>query len=210
MKSMYLLVKGLTLLSLVTSVVKADHTGETGSVAHLQGETRELQSLVQASWLNYNVKDSVYRFSSDVDRLVYCIQQSTDRNASTRDHNGEVDHHTEEPGCPSQCSYYLNNANNSFRYVSNYLYDTYNDFPQIYYQWRETDNSLRAIHVTNPGPGPGPGPQPQTYRCVAVDTGWEEHSGGHVAYGNSIYSAQNNALYQCKRFHGACRISSCQ
>lgn len=198
MKKVALLVKVLLLVSTITSV-KADHVGQIGSVAYLRGETRELLSLVQSSWLNYNVKDSVYRFSSDVDRLAYCVEHGRENSRN----------HLEEQGCPSSCSYYLNNANNSFRYVSNYLYDTYYDLPQVYNQWRSTDSALRAVHV-HPGPGPGPQPQPQTVKCVAVDTGWEEHYGGHVAYGYNIYSAQNNALSQCRRYHGSCRISSCQ
>ena len=172
----------------------ADHTGKPGSVGNLAGETDRLDRAVQYSSLNYNVKYAVSRFSQDVDRLHDCV----DHSEINRDHTG-----TTNPGCPSQCSYYLNYARSSFQDVERYLYDTNFDYPQVYQAYRSAKYALEQIYVL------GPTPTTQNYKCVAFDMGWEEHAGGHAAYGKNYNDAQRSALYQCQRYHPSCRVVRC-
>lgn len=180
------LVGSLVVLTMFLSGIafaSRDHTG--GAVDTLVYDASQLEQMVRYSPLNYSVKDAVSRFNYDVERLGYCADHS-------RDHDG----------CPAACKYDLYNAQESFRPVSRYLYDTQYEYPQIYNQYRRTQYSLSAVQVDQAPTMP--------VKCVAVDSGWEEHFGGHAAYGNSLYEAQNNATRECRRYHGSCRIQSCQ
>jgi hypothetical protein len=187
---------GLLSALLIGSLVRADHTDPQGSIGLLDSEADELVQEVQYSNLNSNVKYAVYDFGTAVHRLVDCVKLGR----SGRDHTDEV-------GCPARCRYQLQYAQSQFSEVSRYLRDTQYDYPYVYRQWRSTSRALSSIYVD--GPGPGPGPQPLTYVCVARDSGWEEHFGGHKAYGRSVIEAQRNALTECKRHHGNCLIQSC-
>lgn len=40
--------------------------------------------------------------------------------------------------------------------------------------------------------------------CVAEDVGWEEHAGGHVAYGFFPELVRQRAIRECEQFHGSC------
>ncbi len=63
----------------------------------------------------------------------------------------------------------------------------------------------------HPGPRPGPGPRPRFERfyCIAVDRGFEEHRGGHFGDGPDLRWAEREAMRECMRYHGSCRIRSC-
>lgn len=50
----------------------------------------------------------------------------------------------------------------------------------------------------------------RTFECTAADNGWEEHWGGHRALGRTQMAASRNALRECERFHGSCRVTRCQ
>ena len=60
------------------------------------------------------------------------------------------------------------------------------------------------------GGGHGPGPGHGSWTCKAVDSGWEEHWGGHTATGRTQNLAQRNAIRECERHHGRCVIRSCE
>jgi hypothetical protein len=181
-------------LALTSSVASADHTDPVGSVGRLEHESRELQREVSYTNLNYNVKRAVSDFDREVFELVNCVE------FGFRDHTDHV-------GCPQRCGYQLRRTQTSFQEVARYLRDTQYDYPYVYDQYQHTSRALRSIYLD--GQGPGPGPNPTTYRCVAKDSGWEEHFGGHPAYGRTLIEAQRNALSECQRHHGRCLIQSC-
>lgn len=63
-----------------------------------------------------------------------------------------------------------------------------------------------------PHPRPHPRPYPPPYaffQCTAVDSGWEEHRGGHIAAGYHQRQAEQQALSLCQQFHGNCYITQC-
>lgn len=182
----------LIVLSLIAGAqLRADHNSPVGSVALLMAYTDDLERAVRYSSLNYNIQSSVYRFASDVDRLAECVR-----------YGGPFDDHTENPGVPQQCRYQLDYARSSFSVVSRYLWDTNYEYPQVYHAWEHSRGALNALYVIGGGGG-------GQISCVAVDNGWEEHYGGHVGYGRSRYEAERQALNECQRRHGRCRIQSC-
>jgi len=181
----------------------ADHSAPVGSVGLLLAYTQDLEQAVRYSGLRYEVQYTVYRFHSDVRRLADCVRRGP----------WVHDDHASVPGCPSSCSRELYEARASFQQAERYLYDTQWDFPHVYRAYLNVRQALHAISITgggHPFPGPGPGPGPSLLRCVAVDAGWEEHFGGHLGYGRTIYEAQRMALRECERHHGRCRIQSCR
>lgn len=212
---------GFSILLLGSLVVKADHNSPSGSVGRLQYEAQELAQAVRYFGLNYNVVQAVDRFNYDVSRLSQCVGMGG-RAMGGRDLNNLAEHlenpmvrdHNEQIGVPFQCRSYLDRVQRSFYPVERYLNDTYYDFPQLYRNYRETREALNAVQVgggfPGPGPGPSPFPGPANISCVAVDLGWEEHSGGHVGYGRSVGEAQRTALMACQQFHGRCRIRECR
>lgn len=60
------------------------------------------------------------------------------------------------------------------------------------------------------GGGGVPNPPQQSWVCTAVDSGWEEHGGGHAGYAYNQVVAQRQALASCQRHHGSCRIRECR
>lgn len=48
-----------------------------------------------------------------------------------------------------------------------------------------------------------------SWECSARDAGWEEHRGGHKAFGRDRRTAEYQAISQCERLHGRCQIISC-
>lgn len=182
---------------LAWSVSYGDHNSPLGSVGLLMTEAEELNQVVQYSTLGYSVKQAVSNFSYSVQQLVDCVRS-----------NGRpvVNDHLEDPFCPESCSRQLQSTRYSFRIAERSLYDTNWDYPEVYRAYVSVRRALNAITVSGHNPGPGP----QLISCVAVDNGWEEHFGGHVGYGRSIYDAQRAALMECQRVHGRCRIRSCR
>jgi len=198
---------GLFLL-LLTSVTRADigiNIGGIGinigggrdySVRYLQNETNQLVQVVRYANLDYTIQREVFEFQRAVEYLADCAQFR----GRPQGHGGF--------GVPGHCRDELQQARGQFQQVSYYLNGTQGYYPQVYNQYRQTAQALQNVQVGGPGPGPGPGPQP-TYSCVAVDNGWEEHAGGHLGYGRTVYEAQRVALGNCQRVHGSCRIRSC-
>lgn len=70
------------------------------------------------------------------------------------------------------------------------------------------DGSSGACYSGNGGGGGGGGQN--FWTCTAVDSGWEEHRGGHVGRGRSRFQAENQAIAECNRDHGRCRITQCR
>jgi len=215
--------RGLTLMiftilmAMRGEIASADHTSPTGSVSRLVYESQELVQTVRYVGLNYNVQQSVDRFNYDVLRLSDCIRFYGNRGLVGESSLTSGDHleapdmrdHTENPGVPSQCRMNLDVARRSFAQVERYLYDTNYDYPQVYRSYLETREALYSLQSVV-FPGPGPGTQPGQVTCTAVDSGWEEHGGGHLGYGYNLMQAQRMAIGQCQRFHGRCRIQQCR
>ena len=84
--------------------------------------------------------------------------------------------------------------------MDRYLWDTQFEYPQVYFQYLEVKKSLALIQNEI---------QPGLYSCIAIAADWENHTGGHVGYGNDPYAAKRNALKECNRYHNWCQISSC-
>jgi hypothetical protein len=206
MKRYALLIIGAFYLALF-GIARADHDTGNVDIDALSRATEYLETEVRYSTLNYQVKQTVSQFSYDVDRLVYCVERSRPFPFRATEHvvPGTYDHSS---GCPRECAMDLNLAKQSFNPVNRYLYDVQYDFPQVYRAYQETRFALNRITVGGPGPGPGPGGR--LVKCTAVDSGWEEHGGGHTAYGRSVSEAQRASLQECNRFHGSCHIRSCQ
>lgn len=181
-------------VALVTSNLKAERVSVRNSVQQLVYQTQQLDSEVRYAPINYEIKNSVARFSDDVYRLKSCT-----------DFTG----HSHGYGIPLRCQNELYTARNTFQYAEQYLRNTYNAFPGIYREYVDTRQALYTLQVINPGPGPGPGPIYSNYRCQASDAGWEEHGGGHIGYGRVVAQAQRQAILECRRFHGSCRILRC-
>lgn len=130
---------GFVLLLLVQfNLAYADH--KEGSVAALAEETETLDYYVQNSTLRYRVKEAVDLFSNDVKYLEDCVRYYSV--------NTVVLDHSEEPGVPRACEYYLRMAKDSFRPVARYLYDTDWDYPRIYRAYRDTRYALYSLKVT--------------------------------------------------------------
>jgi hypothetical protein len=55
--------------------------------------------------------------------------------------------------------------------------------------------------------GGGHRPSRGRVECRAVDRGWEEHRGGHVAEGFNEFLVRQRALGECQRFHARCQVS---
>jgi len=188
----------LALALVVTSAARADHTAPVGSVGRLLEETVELEGAVRHSYLAYHVKSAVFRFANEVRILADCVRFGP----------RPIHHdHLEDMGCPVACRSNLYQVRMSFRSVEQYLYDTGWDLPQVYRAYLGVSTALNRI--SDGGPGPGPGPGPGLIRCTAVDAGWEEHPGGHVAFGRILAQAQRAAQRECERFHGRCRLRGC-
>lgn len=48
------------------------------------------------------------------------------------------------------------------------------------------------------------------FECQARDRGWEEHFYGHQGSGRTQQQAQNQALRDCRAYHGQCYVTNCQ
>ena len=79
---------------------------------------------------------------------------------------------------------------------------------RIYRKIEQLDDRIHEVErrISDLQFGNGPG----NWRCVAVDRGWEEHSGGHPATGGSRQEAEAEAMASCLKIHGKCSISSCE
>jgi len=138
---------GLVSLIFIASIgaASADH-GSQNPAGHLRGETQELNSVVQRSWLNYNVKSAVQRFAMQANRAAAnCgggfggnFAEATEQLIA--DHAGEITNpldHNE-----GNCGYEAQTLRNVWSEVERYLYDTTYDFPQVYSQYVETRQAL--------------------------------------------------------------------
>ncbi len=65
---------------------------------------------------------------------------------------------------------------------------------------RQLDFLIRELE-NRPGDGP--------WTCVYVDSGWEEHSGGHRSTNNDRAAAADAAEAACLAVHGSCELSDC-
>lgn len=227
MKVLNLFVAALMFLA---ANANADHNSTIGSVDRLAYEAEQLFNTVQYHPLNYAVKDSVFRFSQDTRQLEQCSRQFNPGHAGCS-HNCRpyldqvrrsfyqvdrylIDTYYQFPQVYNQYNQtkvaldavILGATPNPGPFPGPYPqpnpYPAPNPYPNPY--------PHHPHHPHNPNPWPnGPGNNGRMFVCIAVDNGWEEHGGGHVAYGRFIQEAQRNALQQCQQVHGACRIQSC-
>lgn len=73
---------------------------------------------------------------------------------------------------------------------------------------QEAEHAILTSDAHRYGGGHGPGrPGRGRVECRAVDQGWEEHRGGHVAEGFNEFQVRQRALNECRRFHGRCQVS---
>lgn len=135
MNRLYAIALSLFALSFVTPTAQADHGMPVGSSGYVVYETRELNDLVQRSWLRYHVKSAVSRFAWDVEQLGRCVQAG----------RPIFNDHLEDPGVPHFCRHQLNQARRSFSSVDRYLWDTHYDFPRIYRVYANVRNGLNRL-----------------------------------------------------------------
>jgi hypothetical protein len=110
----------------------------------------------------------------------------------------------------------LNNLKSQLR-VLNYELNACGSLPYNIQRLQRQVNQLfaqleRALQECRDGGGGGGGGDPGfgNWVCNAVDAGWEEHGGNsHLGYGRSQWEAQQNAIYECQRHHGRCRLDFC-
>lgn len=210
---------GFGLMVLPMALARGEFHSPGGTVGRLIHESQELTQVVRYVGLPYQVQQSVDRFNFDVYRLADCVRFTCGGNMQFM-------------GVPQQCGQQLHMARRTFRMVEGHLGGGALQIPQVYHSFMRTRDALFSLQVVgfpggpgpypgpgpNPNPYPGPGPQPGPYpgpgwqqvSCIAVDAGWEEHSGGHLAYGRNIRDAQRAALMSCQQFHGRCRIQQCR
>ena len=101
----------------------------------------------------------------------------------------------------------MQSLRSEFRHLNQIVSNIYRVPPRVQDTLqRKTRQAQRLRSILNQGGGHGPG---GLIKCTAVDNGWEEHFGGHSAYGRTIYEAQRAAIRSCERVHGSCRISRC-
>lgn len=94
-------------------------------------------------------------------------------------------------------------------FCSNYHYDQFG-CQQVGCIFDFRSNACLATHQPSPRPIPGPGPRPvYGHACIAVDSGFEEHRGGHQGLGRTQYEAAAQALANCHSHHGECRVLRC-
>lgn len=109
----------------------------------------DLQNAVRYSGINYTVQNAVDNFASHAYAYQSCTggfavraePGTTDGEYGTRDHRDGRDGRNGRYGCES----YRQNMHYSFQQVSNYLYDTSWDFPQVYNSWRNVQYMMQRI-----------------------------------------------------------------
>lgn len=129
----------LVVLCLYLKPALADHTANT-NVSRLKQSSDRLYSEVYYSTLRYEVKQSVYRFTQDVNYLHRCVLSFPPallRSDSQDDHTGNI---------PYACQSALYRVRSSFYPVERYLYDTQYDYPYVYRQYRQTRYALSLVH----------------------------------------------------------------
>ncbi len=210
-----LFIAGLSLAcALVAGPTFAEHDlGRPGGgpVYQLQQQSQYLDQLVRYHRLAYAVQQAVSRFVGDVAQLSYCGGPGFGGPVITPippHHGGPI---IVNPGPGRPCGFERDRVRQSFYQVDRYLNGIAYQYPQVHQQYLVVRRLVNQLGNVGPGPGPGPVPGPgyESYSCVAVDNGWEEHGGGHRAYARNIQQAQRQALRECQRFHGACRIQRC-
>ena len=113
---------------LLAGSIFADHEGGNRALSRA---INQLEYVVTYSTLNYNVKNSVNYFVNDArNYLYYCANGGF----SIMDHNGN-----------RRCGRYRQNMQWRFQIVSNYLYDTHYDYPQVYSVWRAVRKLMRQL-----------------------------------------------------------------
>lgn len=159
-----------------------------GSVRADQGtqrlvyEAQRLDDLVRYSDLHYEVQRQVSQFRWDAESLADC------------------DRFSHGPHGGQDCNRELRQTQQSFNQAARYLSSTAGRYPQIYQQFRRTDQALRSITFVS---------GPAGFRCIATDNGFEEHWGGHIGEGRTQFEARRNALMECEARHGRCSIQRC-
>jgi hypothetical protein len=74
---------------------------------------------------------------------------------------------------------------------------------------RRIDSNFQDLYDQLQGCGGGGGGGRDNFQCRAADNGWEEHWTGHVGYGRTRREAERNAITECERHHGRCRLTRC-
>lgn len=218
-----------TVLAVFAGSAKADHDFDEHDSSYaarrLAQEARQLENVVRRSGLHYQVQEAANRFGNDAIVLADCLENNSfggpDIGFPGIGGPGIGGPIIVGPGGPGLgggpiiipvprphgggCRFQMQRARQSFAVVERYLYDTAYSLPRVHRQYLITRDALRD--VANVGPGPGPGQQ--AYQCTATDNGWEEHAGGHVAYGRNLQQAQRLAIAECQSVHGSCRIRRC-
>lgn len=117
------------------TIASANHS-DLNRLDALRAETEDLYRVVYASTLRPHVKQSVYRFRSDLTGLC------------------------SEPG-DSRCETYRAQTQRDWTQVENYLFDTAYDYPSVYSAYNDVRSALFNYLQGGAEPDPGPTPQPQ-------------------------------------------------
>lgn len=131
MKVRNLLLVLIGVFTLYVNIGVADHTLPAGSFSKLGKDTNHLDYVVRYSTLRYDVKWAVSNFAYDVKRLLYCVKYAQ----VDRDHDL----------LPEKCEYDLHRVQYSFYPVDRYLYDTYYDYPNVYYAYLAVRKDLKKL-----------------------------------------------------------------
>ncbi|MEK6705114.1 MAG: hypothetical protein AABZ06_04950 [Bdellovibrionota bacterium] len=134
-------------------IAYADH-GDADPSSRLRAEARELNEIVQQSWLRYQVKASVQRFATQAEKAGLCAGGSGGLPGEPGDNilgneSSEIikplDH------SDGNCIYEIQMLRNVWVDVERYLYDTTYDFPHVYRQYVQTRQALRDFLAVNRG-----------------------------------------------------------
>lgn len=106
-----------------------DHRYPGGGGGNLSSAVSQLQNAVSYSSLAYHVQNAVNNFA----QYAYRYQSCVNGGYSVTDHR---DGGGWDGGGRYRCDSYRQNMRYSFQQVSNYLYDTSWDHPQVYNAWR--------------------------------------------------------------------------
>ena len=120
------------------------------AVQQLYSEASRLNSQVQYSYLNTNVKVTVSRFANEVASLAngcrpwgVAVESANDGSIDVEDHGNPS--YPPYPG--GSCAYQRDRVLQSWSQVERYLYDTYYDFPAVYDQYLRTRSAVYAIRA---------------------------------------------------------------
>ena len=124
---------------LVGGVAFADHNHGQEGYSRVINEVSNLNNLVQSSWLQSGIKQTVSRFHASVHQLDMCGGNQFQFNPAF-ELIAPMDHGGDSGGY--DCQNLINRLRWQWREVDRYLYDTNYDFPNVHQAYHETKDAL--------------------------------------------------------------------